>query len=144
MVGKWLDHWLCRVVTGTTKFVFLCLLTGFSALSSAAEFTCPQGGAVAADLGGGVIMHTCMLEKAANVTVRSGPLELVKNGVLILQLDTDVNGKLHGQYTSWNDAGEMTEQGNYLNGSKDGEWTVVSQNGERKTIHYRAGTIVEP
>jgi hypothetical protein len=144
MAGKWLDHWQCRVVTGTTKLFFLCLLTGFSILSSAAELTCPQGGAVAADLGGGVIMHTCMLEQTADVTLRSGPLELVKNGVLILRLDTDANGKLHGQYTAWNDAGEMTENGNYLNGLKEGKWTVVDQNGARKTVHYRAGTVVEP
>lgn len=97
-----------------------------------------------ADLGNGVIMHTCMWEKAANVTVRTGPLELIKNGVLILKLTTDSNGKLHGQFTSWNDVGEMTENGNYLKGLKEGIWTVTNKNGDSETLHYRAGVIVEP
>jgi antitoxin component YwqK of YwqJK toxin-antitoxin module len=84
------------------------------------------------------------LHKAANVTVRAGPLELIKNGILILKLKTDSNGKLHGQFTSWNDAGEMTENGNYVEGLKQGIWTVISKNGDSKIVHYRAGAIVEP
>jgi hypothetical protein len=125
--------------------ILLCLLlSGFPILVSATEFKCPQGGPVLAELGGGVIMRTCMWEKAANVTVRAGPLELIKNGVLILKLETDSNGKLHGQYTSWNDAGEITENGNYLEGLKEGVWTLTSKDGSSETLHYRAGVIVEP
>ena len=85
-----------------------------------------------------------MWEKAANVTVRAGPLELIKNGVLILKLETDSNGKLHGQYTSWNDAGEITENGNYIGGLKEGIWTLTSKDGSSETLLYRAGVIVEP
>ena len=125
--------------------VILCfLLPGFTMLSSAAEFNCSRGAAVLADLGGGVIMRTCMWEKAANETVRAGPLELVKNGVLILRLETDSNGKLHGRYTSWSDAGKITENGNYLEGLKEGIWTITNQNGDSEIFHYRAGVIIEP
>jgi hypothetical protein len=128
-----------------STIIFLCfLLVGLSILPSAAEFNCPRGDAVLAQLGDDVIMRTCMWEKAANITVRTGPLELIKNGVLILKLETDSNGKLHGQFTSWNDAGEMTENGNYIAGLKQGLWTVTSKDGSSKIVHYRAGVIVEP
>jgi len=126
------------------SFILFVLLAGFTILPNAAEFDCPLGSAVLADLGDGVIMRTCMWEKAENVTIRTGPLELIKNGVLILKLATDSNGKLHGPFTSWNDAGEMTENGNYLKGLKEGIWTVTNKNGDSETLHYRAGVIVEP
>ena len=126
------------------KFILFFLFAGFTILPYAAELNCPQGGAVKADLGDGVVMRTCVWDKAANVTVRTGPLELIKNGVLILKLSTDTNGKLHGQFTSWNDAGEMTENGNYFTGLKEGIWTVTDKNGDSETLHYRAGVIVEP
>jgi len=126
------------------NFFFFFLLVGLTISLYAGEFSCPQGSTVLADLGDGVIMRTCMWEKAENVTIRTGPLELIKNGVLILKLATDSNGKLHGQFTSWNDAGEMTENGNYLKGLKEGIWTVTNKNGDSETLHYRAGVIVEP
>jgi hypothetical protein len=126
------------------EIILFFLLAGFTTLPYAAEFNCRQGRAVLADLGDGIIMRTCMLHKAANVTVRAGPLELIKNGILILKLKTDSNGKLHGQFTSWNDAGEMTENGNYVEGLKQGIWTVISKNGDSKIVHYRAGVIVGP
>ena len=128
----------------TTIIILFLLLAGFTGLSDATEFNCRQGEMVLADLGEGVIMRTCMWEKAANVTVRTGALELVKNGVLILKLETDLNGKLHGRFTSWNDAGEITENGNYIEGLKEGPWTVTNENGGSETLHYRAGIIVEP
>ena len=132
------------VHTHSLKFLLFFLFAGFTTLPYAAELDCSLGNAVMADLGDGVIMRTCMWEKAANVTVRTGPLELIKNGVLILKLTTDSNGKLHGQFTSWNDAGEMTENGNYLKGLKEGVWTVTNKNGDSETLHYRTGVIVEP
>ncbi len=130
--------------TLSLKFILFFLFAGFTMPPYAAELNCPLGHAVMADLGDGVIMRTCMWEKAANVTVRTGPLELVKNGILILKLATDSNGKLHGQFTSWNDAGEMTENGHYLKGLKEGIWIVTNKNGDNETLHYRAGVIVEP
>lgn len=134
----------CSVRIRSARISVLSLLSGFSLLASATEFTCPQGEAVLADLGDGVTMRTCLWQKSANVTIRTGPLELVKNGVLILRLETNSNGKLHGQYTSWNDAGEMTENGGYLEGLKEGIWTVTNENGNTKTFHYRAGVVYEP
>jgi hypothetical protein len=133
-----------RARSRSVKTILLFLLTGLAIPSGAAELICPQGVAVLADLGEGVIMRTCMWEKSANVTVRAGPLELVKNGVLILRLETDSNGKLHGRFTSWNDAGEVTENGNYHEGLKEGIWTVTNNNGDSETVHYRAGAIVGP
>ena len=120
------------------------LLAVFTGLSGAAEFNCERGGAVVADLGDGVIMRTCIWQKTANVTVRTGALELIKNGILILKLETDLNGKLHGPYTEWNDAGEVTQNGNYVEGLKDGLWTTIHKNGSREILHYRAGIIIKP
>jgi hypothetical protein len=133
-----------NVYTRSLQLILFFLFAGFTIPPYAAELDCPLGDAVMADLGNDVIMHTCMWEKAANVTVRTGPLELIKNGILILKLTTDSNGKLHGQFTSWNDVGEMTENGNYLKGLKEGIWTVTNKNGDSETLHYRAGVIVEP
>jgi len=120
------------------------LLAVFTGLSGAAEFNCERGEAVVADLGGGVIMRTCIWQKTATVTVRTGALELIKNGILILKLETDLNGKLHGPYTVWNDAGEVTENGNYVEGLKDGPWTTIHKNGSREILQYRAGIIINP
>lgn len=124
-------------------FVFLVciIITGFS---GAAELDCRRGEPAVADLGDGVIMRTCLWQKTADVTVRSGGLELLKNGVLILKLETDVDGKLHGRFTSWNDAGEITQNGNYSEGLKEGPWTVTNEEGYSEILHYRAGVIVEP
>lgn len=122
----------------------LFLFCGFTRVTDAAEINCLRGGAVHADLGDGVIMRTCMWQNAANITVRTGQLELIKNGVLILKLETDLNGKLHGPYTAWNDAGEVTETGTYVAGLKDGPWTTTNKNGASETLHYRAGIIVNP
>ena len=127
-----------------TIIIVFSLLACFTRLSGAAELNCRQGSMVLTDLGDGVIMRTCMWEKAANVTVRTGALELIKNGVLILKLETDLNGKLHGRFTSWNDAGEITENGNYIEGLKEGPWTVINEDGDSETLHYRAGVLVEP
>ena len=142
------DNLLPKFASGVrmraTIIVVFFLLAGFIRLSAAAEFNCRRGEMVLADLGEGVIMRTCMWEKAANVTVRTGALELIKNGILILKLETDLNGKLHGRFTSWNDAGEITENGNYIEGLKEGPWTVINEDGDSETLHYRAGVLVEP
>ena len=132
------------IVSAAAVSVCLLLLTAYSAPSSATVIACTQGKKVSTNLGGGVIMHTCTIENAANKSIRTGPLALEKNGVLILRLETDANGKLHGQYTSWDDSGRMTEKGNYLNGLKEGEWITVNENGERSKVHYRAGSVVDP
>ena len=130
----------------TTSAVSACLflLAAYSAPLSATVIACTQGKKVSTDLGGGVVMHTCTIKNTTNTSTRTGPLALEKNGVLILRLETDANGKLHGQYTSWDDNGRMTEKGNYLNGLKEGEWITVDENGEHSKVHYRAGNVVDP
>lgn len=145
------SHKTCHRLPGSgNRFYLRAAITGlflaivfFPRLPYAAELVCPQGEAVLADLGDGVIMRTCMWEKTANVRIRTGPLELIKNGVLILKLETDVMGRLHGPFTSWNDAGEATENGNYVEGLKEGPWTVTDKNGITDILHYRAGVIVK-
>ena len=78
------------------------------------------------------------------VFLRTGPLEMVRDGVLILRLHTDQNGKLQGQFSSWDDAGVLTESGHYVDGLKHGEWLVTDANGERRVEHYRAGVVIAP
>ena len=144
IAGRWIGQREYSVANSTVTLVSLFLLASFATSHSASDFACTRGEMVSADLGDGVIMRTCMVAMEANTSVRTGPLELVKNGVLILRLETDANGKLHGRYTTWDDTGEMTESGIYQNGIKEGEWIIVNSNGERKEIHYRAGNVVEP
>ena len=133
-----------RACARKLSLTFLLLAIGYPHLIYAGEFTCAKGKRVSADLGEGVIMHTCIWEKAPDVILRTGPLELIKNGVLILKLQTNSDGKLHGEYTSWNDAGEIVENGNYRNGVKHGAWLITSKNGLRETLHYRNGILHQP
>lgn len=107
-------------------------------------FECKLGKEVVAGLGDGVTMRTCNWEKSPGSFVRTGPLQLVKNGILILQLQTDEAGRLQGQYTAWDDAGVVVEQGVYRNGLKEGAWQVTDAKGQRKTLHFRAGEPLDP
>jgi hypothetical protein len=67
------------------------------------DFECELGKEVVAGLGDGVTMRTCRWEKSPGIFVRTGPLQLVKNGILILQLQTDRMGRLQGQYSAWDE-----------------------------------------
>lgn len=120
----------------------LCI--AYFASAGAAKIVCLRGEPVSADLGEGVIMHTCRWRKAANVTIRTGPIELIKNGILILKAQTNLNGKLDGQFTTWYDDGEIMESGNYVDGLKHGVWLVTDRNGKDETFHYRNGVLVAP
>jgi hypothetical protein len=111
---------------------------------AAQALECTLGEATAFGMGGGVTMHSCSWERTPGVFVRTGPMELVRDGVLILQLHTDRDGKLQGEFSSWDDAGVLTENGHYVNGLKDGEWLVTDANGERRVEHYRGGVLVVP
>ena len=108
----------------------------------AREFYCPIGEAVSASLGDDVIMHTCMWQKQPDLAVRAGPLELRRNGILILELRTNFAGKLHGRYSAWSDTGELTDRGNYHNGLKQGAWLETDADGKRITRHYRDGVVI--
>lgn len=120
------------------------LLLAIARPVAATEFVCPLGDPVSANLGDGVTMRTCMWQKEANLTIRVGPFELVKNGILILKSQTNTQGQLHGRFTSWNDAGEIIENGNYVRGQKHGEWLETDTNGISATHYYDAGNRVEP
>jgi len=111
---------------------------------SAQAVECSLGEATSFTIGDGVILHSCSWEKTPGVFLRTGPLEMVRDGVLILRLHTDQNGKLQGQFSSWDDAGVLTESGHYVDGLKHGEWLVTDANGERRVEHYRAGVVIAP
>lgn len=107
------------------------------------EFRCPLGKEVSASLGQGVSMRTCMWEKEPSVFVRTGPLELIKNGILILKMQTNRAGRLHGRFTSWNDQGEIIENGNYVKGLKEGPWFKIDENGNRHNLLFSGGSLVD-
>ena len=132
-----------RVGMKIYRLIFIVSSIGFTCGLYGGEFICPDGAPTVADLGDGVTLHTCVIEKTPGVVVRVGPLELIKNGILILKTQTNANGKLHGSFASWDDNGNIMQQGNYAEGLKTGEWYVVDENGKTTTITYRQGIAVE-
>lgn len=111
---------------------------------SAAEFECVLGEKVSASLGDGVVLHSCSWEKTPGSFVRTGPLHLIRNDILILQLQTDREGKLQGKYSAWDDAGELTEFGHYVDGQKEGEWHSIDAGGKAQVVVFRDGVPVAP
>ena len=89
------------------------------------NFECVLGNKVTTDLGDGVRLQSCSWEKTTGTFVRTGPLHLIKNGILILKLATDREGRLQGEYCVWDDHGMITEKGYYRDGLKEGEWRVI-------------------
>lgn len=128
------------------RFVLLTILTIAAPrlFAAAAEFQCAVGNAVTASLGDGVTMRTCLWEKEPNLVVRTGPLELIKNGILILKTQTNLEGKLHGGFTSWSDEGVVIVSGTYVEGIKEGPWFKTDKKGNSDTTYYRNGIPVEP
>jgi len=127
------------------RCVLLAILTiAAPRLFATAEFQCPIGNAVSASLGDGVTVRTCLWEKQPNLVVRTGPLELIKNGILILKTQTNLEGKLHGGFTSWSDGGVVIVSGTYVEGVKEGPWFETDKNGDSDMIYYRNGIPVEP
>jgi hypothetical protein len=110
----------------------------------AADFQCLLGVKVAASLGDGVTLHSCSWEQTPGNFVRTGPLQLIKNDILILELQTDSDGKLQGEYRVWDDSGALTESGQYLDGLKEGVWRSTDENGVTRVTVYRAGMPVSP
>jgi hypothetical protein len=109
---------------------------------SATGLECGYGEQVAAGLGDGVTLHSCSWEKSPGQFVRAGPLELVRNGILILKLQTDRSGRFQGEFNSWDNQGAILESGYYVDGLKHGEWRVTGNSGERVTLQFRAGIPV--
>ena len=112
--------------------------------SPADEFECPLGTPFSADLGDGVTLQSCNWEKTPGNFVRAGPLEMVRHGILILQLQTDREGRLHGEYTVWDDQGIVTTSGQYREGLKEGEWHITDEQGNIRVIVYSAGIAATP
>ena len=121
---------------GTILSAFTVLLYADSALH------CPRGNPVTADLGEGVIMRTCIWQNESQQAVRVGPLELIKNGILILKTQTNLDGKLHGRFTSWSDDGVMIKDGLYHLGLKQGNWLEPDENGNPVQREYDAGKLL--
>ena len=136
-------RWRCKEAMPWTSLL-VCLMIAMPWQLLANDFECGLGKEVAAGLGDGVTMRTCRWEKSPGIFIRTGPLQLVKNGILILQLQTDRTGRLQGQYTAWDDAGVMVEKGSYQDGLKEGEWQVTDDDGRRRTLHFRAGEPLDP
>ena len=128
-----------QAVMRLIQIIFLLLLSVLFKPVDASQFSCPKGDPVTADLGDNVVMRTCMWKKDTKATIRVGPLELVKNGIVILRTQTNSRGKLHGLFSSWDDNGLLTDEGNYSEGLKEGNWMETGKDGHTKTIHYQAG-----
>ena len=120
--------------------LFLAVLHGFAA----DEFECPLGKPFSVSLGDGVTLQACNWEKSPGNIVRTGPLQLVKNGILILQLTSDREGRLHGEYIVWDDEGNVTTIGQYREGLKQGEWRITDERGGTRVIVYSAGITEAP
>lgn len=115
------------------------LLTVAFVHSRANEFSCIDGRVAGADLGDGVIMRSCLRETRPGVVVRVGPMELIKNGILILKTQTNLDGQLHGLFSSWNDAGRLQQRGRYHEGLKQGRWLYADGDGPSRVFYYRDG-----
>ena len=122
--------------------LWLCLAMTASATDSGGPIDCEAGRAVAADLGDGVVMHTCLAPNAAGELVRAGPLLLVRNGIPILRAQTNRDGRLHGRYLVWDDDGSLAVRGAYRDGRKQGAWLFVGKYGRRTILHYDDGRLV--
>jgi hypothetical protein len=127
-----------------TSLVLAASLLAVTHQLYANSFECVLGNKVTADLGDGVRLQSCSWEKTTGTFVRTGPLQLVKNGILILKLSTDQEGRLQGEYSSWDDHGIITENGHYRDGLKEGEWRVTDKQGNRRLITFIAGVDVTP
>lgn len=134
--------------TGSSMPIGLLLLITVTILLPlpliASDFKCPQGDVVVVSLGEGVIMRTCMWEKAPGMVIRTGAFELFKNDILILQSQTNIDGKLHGGFTSWDDSGAVITHGNYVDGLKHGEWLETNPEGVSSSVFYEEGKSLQP
>ena len=121
--------------------LLLAILVSIAVLvqTRANEFVCVNGRVAVADLGDGVVMRTCLWERKPREVIRTGPLELIKNDILILKTQTNLAGQLHGLYSSWDDSGVLMQRGSYHQGRRQGQWIYADGNGQRRVIYYRAG-----
>ena len=126
-----------KLVVGGFLLAFIAQVTADSALH------CPRGDPVTAGLGEDVIMRTCLWQNEQQQMVRVGPLELIKNGILILKTQTNLDGQLHGRFTSWSDDGVVIKDGLYRLGRKHGKWLEPDADGNTVEREYDAGKLVQ-
>ena len=119
--------------------VFIVMMFALPQLVESTEFECPLGEAVVAGLGDGVEMRSCFWEKSPGVRVRIGAFELHREDILILQTQTNEDGKLHGQFRSWDDDGKLINQGEYVEGVKQGDWLETDKQGVSRWLVYIEG-----
>ena len=89
-------------------------------------------------------MRTCMWQNDTQQRVRVGPFELVKNGILIVKTQTNLQGQLHGRFTSWTDDGVIIKDGHYQFGQKHADWIETDADGIKQKLYYNEGKIVQP
>jgi antitoxin component YwqK of YwqJK toxin-antitoxin module len=89
-------------------------------------------------------MHSCSWERTPGVFVRTGTLQLIRDDILILKLQTNRNGKLHGEYSAWDDDGVLTANGHYRDGQKEGEWQSIDKKGTVRMVLFRDGVPITP
>lgn len=49
------------------------------------------------------------------------------------------NGRKNGSYKQWDESGNLLESGSYVNGTKDGQWTLYRDNKKKHEINYVNG-----
>ncbi len=62
------------------------------------------------------------------------------NGIVSQVGTFNLDGKLHGEWTSFNKEGEKISEGRYVNGRKVGKWTFWAGN-ETKEVRYSNNEI---
>ncbi|WP_276389199.1 toxin-antitoxin system YwqK family antitoxin [Eudoraea chungangensis] len=64
------------------------------------------------------------------------------NGLISQKGSFDLKGQLHGEWFSYDEAGTLISQGQYVNGVKSGKWVFWS-NDTRKEVEYSENQIVK-
>ena len=63
-----------------------------------------------------------------------------ENGVVSQEGTFDLKGKLHGEWISFNEAGEKISKGSYANGVKTGKWYFWNE-GIMKEVEFKENAI---
>lgn len=73
----------------------------------------------------------------------TGKLVTYHNNGLVETVGGMYKGEKNGTWTSWNEAGNKINEGEFMYGAKDGLWRVWDDNGTlRYEMHYRNGKRV--
>ncbi len=77
--------------------------------------------------------------KTKAIETKHGLQRYIGNNALPKEEQEYVNGVMHGAYRKYDRFGTKTIEGQYQQGSKDGEWTTFRSNGKREsiTVYYK-------